>query len=193
MGLKFTLISARHLLVLRFISSSLIGVMGLSKLPAEILVKILLNLDFRSVILCQGVNHSLRRLYQSSAELQYHVECEVAGVEDNPHCLLSIKTRLQLLRDRELAWTSPQHVQLRGIPPPFFDINFLSIDDEYLFVGQLTPTPYDLSILASHPIPPLEDRSTDEPDILWSVLSTLEIASYTTCLAEHDLVVFLIA
>lgn len=92
--------------------------MNLLRLPIEVIVEILLCLDVSDAYAVQALNHFFRNLYKTSLVLQYALECTIAHVRDNPNCHLSIPQRLQILRERESAWSSltPTSKRITALP-----------------------------------------------------------------------------
>ncbi|XP_006464024.1 hypothetical protein AGABI2DRAFT_120826 [Agaricus bisporus var. bisporus H97] len=92
--------------------------MNLLRLPIEIIVDILLCLDVSDAYAVQALNHFFRNLYKTSLILQYALECKIAHVRDNPNCHLPIPERLQILRERESAWSSltPTSKRITALP-----------------------------------------------------------------------------
>ncbi|KIL63039.1 hypothetical protein M378DRAFT_164920 [Amanita muscaria Koide BX008] len=78
--------------------------MTLLTLPHELVERILLLLDTKSVLTCRLFNRQLNAIIQSSTVLQYLQACEAAGVIDNPRSPLSYAERLEALGKREDAW-----------------------------------------------------------------------------------------
>jgi hypothetical protein len=61
---------------------------------------------------------------KTSIRLNYRIELERAGMMDNPHCELSVTTRLEMLRERERSWGH-------------FDWKFISKDLKVPFTSSL--------------------------------------------------------
>lgn len=168
--------------------------MALLKFPPEILLKIILYLDFQSVLSFQRVNYFLHQIYQDSAQLQYHVACEVAGVDDNPKCTLPVTTRLQMLRNRESAWSSRQpSVQSEKLSFPICNTDILDVAGGHCFIG-LRANLDAPSWITSHPIPiHREDIPPQSSSGAWSKLFVEGLFEVGTCIDEHDLVVCFVA
>ncbi|KIL65122.1 hypothetical protein M378DRAFT_162378 [Amanita muscaria Koide BX008] len=73
-------------------------------LPHELMERILLLLDTKSMLKCRLINREFNAIIQSSTLVQYYLACKVAGVIDNPKSLLSYAERLEALKKREDAW-----------------------------------------------------------------------------------------
>lgn len=160
--------------------------MVLLELPAELVTKIFLNLDFQSVFSFQRVNRLLHRLYQDSAQLQYHVECEIASVDDNPRCSLPIKTRLQMLRDRESTWGCLRPILVKELPPLAFDVDVFGVAGGCYYAGLRASSVDAPSRIPSYHIPTHHKEDTySNLQSEFSVEGLLEIA---TCVDENDLV-----
>ncbi|KAM6499896.1 hypothetical protein JOM56_005404, partial [Amanita muscaria] len=72
-------------------------------LPRELVERIFLLLDTKSMLTCRLVNRDFNKILQSSM-LLYSVACKAAGVIDNPRSPLSYAERLDALLKREDAW-----------------------------------------------------------------------------------------
>ncbi|KAM6495009.1 hypothetical protein JOM56_009632 [Amanita muscaria] len=73
-------------------------------LPRELVERILLLLDAKSMLKCRRVNREFNAIIQSSTLVQYYLACKAAGVVDNPQSPLSYTARLEALKKREDAW-----------------------------------------------------------------------------------------
>ncbi|KIL55621.1 hypothetical protein M378DRAFT_17780 [Amanita muscaria Koide BX008] len=73
-------------------------------LPRELVERILLLLDTKSILTCRLANREFNEIIQSSIALQYFLACKAAGVIDNPRSPLSYAERLEALKKREDAW-----------------------------------------------------------------------------------------
>ncbi|KAM6495007.1 hypothetical protein JOM56_009630 [Amanita muscaria] len=73
-------------------------------LPHELMERILLLLDTKSMLKCRLVNREFNAIIQSSTLVQYYLACKAAGVIDNPQSPLSYAERLEALKKREDAW-----------------------------------------------------------------------------------------
>ncbi|RPD76028.1 hypothetical protein L226DRAFT_461728 [Lentinus tigrinus ALCF2SS1-7] len=81
--------------------------MTLLDLPPEILIAVLVHVDFRTVLHCrQVVCALLKNLVDDDTSLQYIIELGAAGMEDGPSSTLTPSARLALLRERQSAWKS---------------------------------------------------------------------------------------
>ncbi|KXN88388.1 hypothetical protein AN958_07370 [Leucoagaricus sp. SymC.cos] len=168
--------------------------MTLLRLPTELMESIMLSLDIQSILSCQRICKAFRCLYQESARLQYRVECEFAGVCDNPACNLPVKMRLRMLRDRELAWSSLQPVFThRAFFPPDMDVDRVDITGGHYYVGMTDPTPNTLSWVRSCPIPleHVQAIATAGVEGQWSKIVIEGCVDFATCIDEHDLIAFL--
>ncbi|KAI8989158.1 hypothetical protein BD414DRAFT_486239 [Trametes punicea] len=94
--------------------------MHLTSLPPELLISILLALDWRSAIRCGQVCRLLKDLVDQDVRLQYKIKLAVNGMENGPHSTLTVAERLRVLKARQeawdsLAWTSREEIpMLRG-------------------------------------------------------------------------------
>ncbi|KAM6499997.1 hypothetical protein JOM56_005505 [Amanita muscaria] len=73
-------------------------------LPRELVERIFLLPDIKSILTCRLINREFNEIIQSSTVLQYFLACKAAGVLDNPRSLLSYSERLEALNKWEDAW-----------------------------------------------------------------------------------------
>src|SRR3981081_554182 len=97
-------------------------------LPRELLERIILLLETKSMLKCRLVNREFNAIIQSSTSVQYYLTCKAAGVIDNPQSTLSYAERLEALKKREDAWRKLE---------PVFETT-IKVDDEMLPVYELT-------------------------------------------------------
>ncbi|OAX35169.1 hypothetical protein K503DRAFT_793915 [Rhizopogon vinicolor AM-OR11-026] len=74
-------------------------------LPSELLIENLRHLDHRSILRCCSVCRELKRVIDSSVELQYRIELALDCMLDGPPSILTVAERLEQLRDLRRAWT----------------------------------------------------------------------------------------
>ncbi|KAH8096620.1 hypothetical protein BXZ70DRAFT_326759 [Cristinia sonorae] len=86
-------------------------------LPNELLEKILLQTDVKSIARCRRVSRSFDAIITESPEIQYKVELTLDGFVDNPsgQPQWSTRDRLDALRSRRSAWKSMQPTYRRSI------------------------------------------------------------------------------
>ncbi|KAM6499813.1 hypothetical protein JOM56_005321 [Amanita muscaria] len=88
--------------------------------PRELVERIFLLLDTKSMLTCRLVNREFNETIQSSILLQYFLACKAAGVIDNSQSPLSYAERLEALKKREEAWRNLKPVfemTIDGIHP----------------------------------------------------------------------------
>ncbi|OBZ79706.1 hypothetical protein A0H81_00991 [Grifola frondosa] len=88
----------------------------LCSLPTELIIKLLDELDFRSLLLCRQVCRFFQTIIDEDAALQYKIELAVAGMEDGPPSARSPAERLAKLKARQAAWNSLQPSSQKTIP-----------------------------------------------------------------------------
>ncbi|ESK93925.1 hypothetical protein Moror_12973 [Moniliophthora roreri MCA 2997] len=74
-------------------------------LPLELLIYILSYARFHDLFAIQGTNRFMRHVVTTSTRLQYLIALEIAGMENNPKCSLLMPERLNMLKEREQAWS----------------------------------------------------------------------------------------
>ncbi|RPD61710.1 hypothetical protein L226DRAFT_461076 [Lentinus tigrinus ALCF2SS1-7] len=78
--------------------------MTLVDMPFELLVSILLYLDFRDVLRCREVCSGMKHVVDEDIRMRYKIELAAAGMEDGKHSKLTISERLTSLMERQRAW-----------------------------------------------------------------------------------------
>lgn len=167
--------------------------MSLLSLPTEVLLKILLQLDVPTAYSCQSVNRWFHSLYQTSLELQYALECEIAGVDDNPFCQLPVPTRLEMLRARESAWSSldPIFTKVNPIPVSLRSTASFDLVGGHLFLGfggLHNRAPHLKTGVQSHSLPLQEDDAGDT----WRSFDFEGLIDFAVSIDENDLLAALI-
>ncbi|KAJ3538652.1 hypothetical protein NM688_g6486 [Phlebia brevispora] len=79
-----------------------------SQLAPELLVRILLCLDAISIARCSQVCHRLDDVVKASVKVQYWVECDLNGFDDNPRSKMNVAEKLQSLRTHCDVWRTQQ-------------------------------------------------------------------------------------
>ncbi|KAI6153701.1 hypothetical protein BKA82DRAFT_4093052 [Pisolithus tinctorius] len=85
-------------------------------LPTELIVRILMMLDYQSLLACQQVCYLFNTLIAESSLLQYTLELSVAGKQDNPRSSLDFSRKLAVLRQHQAAWGALQWANTCDIP-----------------------------------------------------------------------------
>jgi len=90
-------------------------------LPDELLVAIFLRLDVPSINACQHTCQRFRCIIEDSVNVQYHVELQLACMQNVPASDMSITSRLSMLRAQgraweALSWSTPEPVVLPTPP-----------------------------------------------------------------------------
>jgi hypothetical protein len=156
------------------------------KLPSEILTTILANLSLHSLLTCRQTCKKFKELYDSSSQLQYIAELEIAGMKDNPYCSMSVSERLELLRKREDAWAAlqPDFSATISIPKPPAGIYDVTPNIYLLGVATL---PHEMLTLGiqSITLPSSEEEVLASPSTV--IHLTKHIVDFGTSIEEHDL------
>ncbi|KAI8975836.1 hypothetical protein BD414DRAFT_509774 [Trametes punicea] len=79
------------------------------ELPAELQVRIISQLDARSILACREASAELAWTIDDSVELQYRLELALAGMVDGPPSDASVRDRLDALRAYRSAWAAGAH------------------------------------------------------------------------------------
>jgi hypothetical protein len=153
---------------------------SLTKLPAEIITAILLNLSFQDVFSVSRVCHYLHNIVTNNATNQYHVQSQISGIIDNHHSTLSVSERLSILQASENAWLSTQclgrkTMLVRHHPSGIYDLSagVLLLGDKYI------PDSFKYITLPS----------LGKPVTAWKTVKLKNIMiDMGLCLVEHGLV-----
>lgn len=158
--------------------------MGLLLFPSEILVNILIHLDVADAYAIQSVNHFFHNFYQTSLQLQYVLECKVAHVRDNPHCELSIAERLQMLRDRESAWSKLRPMSRRTVPIPKDAAALYDIERGDYLLGKAPSRPGLDALPGGVQSLPIQEHGKDS----FRSIQVDNLVDFCCCIDEHDLI-----
>ncbi|KAI0937664.1 hypothetical protein AcV7_003637 [Taiwanofungus camphoratus] len=122
-----TAVCYRHCLLLATTMSKPTSTSSLLSLPPELIVRILACLTLSDLVSCRRACKCLNAIIKTTTLLQYLIETQVAGVEDNPASSLALVDRLRLLRARETAWhhlqssrTTP--IEVKHFPSSIYDL-----------------------------------------------------------------------
>ncbi|EJC99542.1 uncharacterized protein FOMMEDRAFT_142765 [Fomitiporia mediterranea MF3/22] len=86
--------------------------------PFEIVISILSNLDWRTLVRCSAVCRFWQHVVRDTLSLQYKIELGANGLVDGPASKLTIPERLHLLRERKHAWDTLGFRRCSVIPTP---------------------------------------------------------------------------
>lgn len=77
---------------------------SLLSLPYDILEKLLLSVDFCTVLVCSRVCKSLQNVVATSLPIRYAIALAARGMRDGSNRSISLAERLEMLERYELAW-----------------------------------------------------------------------------------------
>ncbi|KAG2753864.1 hypothetical protein P692DRAFT_20796932 [Suillus brevipes Sb2] len=89
-------------------------------LPSELLIEILRHIDGRSILRCSCVCRKLKRVIDSSTELQYLIELALDCMLDGPQSTASVAERLEQLQNLRRAWILFEWKKEVRVPMPGF-------------------------------------------------------------------------
>ncbi|TFY81128.1 hypothetical protein EWM64_g2883 [Hericium alpestre] len=119
---------------------------ALLDLPTELIARILEELDFSSLIVCQlmQVCQKFRSIIQSSSPLQYAITLKASGMQDGPDGPLSSAERLSILKRHSQAWktltfssTSSDDMPLGGLYELYGNVLVQSLGPREFHLKQL--------------------------------------------------------
>ncbi|KAG2005709.1 hypothetical protein CC2G_002092 [Coprinopsis cinerea AmutBmut pab1-1] len=176
----------------------------LLSLPVEILTKILSLLPCPSSLLSTTlVCKRFHELYTSSSYLQYLVQLSLSGMQDNPYCShnqVSLKERLDMLREREERWRTLEPRWSMTIP---IEVPGLKEGGKRTSgVYDVTPSWYFLGVaqgrwglssmttvgVQSLKMPTSPEETVQRKEIPFTADNQGEIVDFGTSIEEHDLV-----
>lgn len=85
-------------------------------LPLELILKIFMMLDYRSLVTCQQVCRLFNTLIAGSSPLQYALELAIAGKQDNPLSSFDFSHKLAALRQYQAAWGTLKWTSTKDMP-----------------------------------------------------------------------------
>ncbi|TFK90767.1 hypothetical protein K466DRAFT_583439 [Polyporus arcularius HHB13444] len=170
--------------------------MSFLDLSQEVIVHILSYLHYNDLNVCRRLNKAFNRLIQSSTLLQYTMQLQLAGYEDNPDSPLVAADKLKLLRQQEAAWMRLDFDKPATVRIPFAPTNIYDLTDGILLLGEST--------FGRNSLSPGGQAGADS--IRWTKLSNLygsttaqdcwqtievgaHIADVGLAVKEHDLIV----
>ncbi|KXN87265.1 hypothetical protein AN958_08997 [Leucoagaricus sp. SymC.cos] len=154
----------------------------MKSLPGDIILRIYTLLSALDALALSGVNRSFHGLYQESSEVQYHVECQLAGVDDNPKCHLPISTRLEMLREREEAWRKISPKSVENVYEPHPSSDFYDFSRCHYLIGTTGLDTRKANGVMSYE---LYTKNKER----WSTFHVDEMLGFSCCIDEHDLLI----
>lgn len=158
-------------------------------LPTEMIVRTLAFLSLKDLISCQLTNKFLRSLVTSSLQLQYLIEAEAAGVQDNVNSSLPVSERLEELKRSESAWTNflvKQHqtIAIRHKSSGYYDLTGgVYVLGESNDDGSIPPTS---NTLRYAPLTSANDKALEKE---WPRIKLEHnIIDFGLAIYEHDLI-----
>ena len=110
--------------------------MSLLHLSPELVVHILSYLHYSDLHACKRVNNALNRLIQNSVLLQYSMQLQLSGYEDNPSSHMVIADKLKLLKQQESAWSRLDFQKQTSVRIPFNPSSIYDLTDGVLLLGE---------------------------------------------------------
>ncbi|KDR68945.1 hypothetical protein GALMADRAFT_256419 [Galerina marginata CBS 339.88] len=152
-------------------------------LPPEILIDIALYLDFTDVYSLQRTCRTVSRVIQTSLQLNYKTQLQIAGMLNNPLCSLPIADRLDMVRARERAWASFEYPFLSTPQLPHKSSGLYDITPGVCLVGKVDEDSTTRSIQAVHLPHQVDDIRK------WDIIHfDEEIIDFGTSIEENDLI-----
>ncbi|KAI9057481.1 hypothetical protein FKP32DRAFT_1350242 [Trametes sanguinea] len=165
--------------------------MSLLQLSPELLVQILSYLDYQDLQVCRRVNWAMNKLIQSSIALQYSMQLQLYGYEDNPICPLVIADKLRLLRQQEASWSRLDFEKETSVRIPFNPSSIYDLTDGVLLLGEsLSGIQTGADTVRWAPLSRLISAQPDPSSNLWEKIDVgAHIIDVGLSVEEHDLIV----
>ncbi|KAH9925398.1 uncharacterized protein BXZ73DRAFT_49949 [Epithele typhae] len=112
--------------------------MSLLTLSHEMVVHVLSNLHYNDLNTCRRVCHLLNRIIQGSILLQYSMQLQLSGFEDNASSPLVIADKLRLLKQQESAWQRLDFSKPVPVRLPFHPSSIYELSDGIFLLGEST-------------------------------------------------------
>ncbi|KAI0700052.1 hypothetical protein C8T65DRAFT_658541 [Cerioporus squamosus] len=112
--------------------------MSLLDLSQEVIVHILSYLHYNDLNVCRRLSKPFNRLIQNSTLLQYSMQLQLAGYEDNPDSPLVLADKMKLLKQQEAAWLRLDFDKPATVRIPFVPTSIYDLTDGILLLGEST-------------------------------------------------------
>ena len=153
-------------------------------LPLEILIEILCYLDVIDSYICKQTCRLLCNVISDSMKLQYFTKVKIAGMQDNPHCKLSIADRLAALERRESCWRLANWSFFTGIDVPSRWSGVYDLTSGVYLLGKSSPGLEYVTAGVQTIKLPYQDHSLVE----WTEFNFgMDIIDFGSAIEEHDL------
>ncbi|KAI0632509.1 hypothetical protein C8Q77DRAFT_1059625 [Trametes polyzona] len=110
--------------------------MSLFDLSHELLVHILSYLDYEHLQVCRTLCHAMNKLIQSSIYLQYAMQLQLYGYEDNPSSPMVVADKLRCLLQQEASWSRLDFERESTVRIPFNPSSIYDLTDGVLLLGE---------------------------------------------------------
>ncbi|KAH9890078.1 hypothetical protein C8Q73DRAFT_736647 [Cubamyces lactineus] len=165
--------------------------MSLLQLSPELMVHILSYLDYRDLQVCRRVNQAMNKLIQSSILLQYSMQLQLCGYDDNPSCPQVIADKLLRLLQQENAWARLDFEKETTIRIPFTPSSIYDLTDGVLLLGEsVSGAQSGADTIRWTRISRLVASSDPPPPNLWERIDvSAHVIDVGLSVEEHDLIV----
>lgn len=157
----------------------------LLQLPSELVIRILSYLDLPPLISCLKSCRVLHTTISNSVLLQYIIELQAAGFENNSNCTLNLSERLRRLKAREQSFLRFRPDFTKTIPIPHDGLGIYELSGGVFALGESS----------RKVLPFLKLPSAESEEAKWEDITMLDpdrfIVDAGVAIEEHDLVVLI--
>ncbi|KAI0755315.1 hypothetical protein C8Q80DRAFT_1144245 [Daedaleopsis nitida] len=162
--------------------------MSLLDLSQELVLHILSYLHYVDLHTCRRVSRCFDRLIKSSTQLQYSMQLQLSGYQDNPYSPLVIAEKYKLLRQQEFAWSCLDFDKEASVRIPFSPSGIYDLTDGVLLLGEsVSGNQSGADTLRWTTLPAL--LSASAPQHCWESIDVgAHIVDVGLAVQEHDLI-----
>lgn len=154
------------------------------KLPLDVTVRILLELNPQDLLVCRLVTKHFDNIVRESVALQYAAALVSAKAENNVHSNLPMAQKLQALHAAQKAWAFVRPRFSKSVPITHENFGASLHTGGVFFVVDSTRMKVHYFILPSK----------EDEDVVWmQIKSAKMIVAVGPCVDEHDLLVLITA
>ncbi|CAA7261284.1 unnamed protein product [Cyclocybe aegerita] len=160
-------------------------------LPTEIFLEILCYLRLPDLHRCSRVCHLLKDTIDGALHIQYQMQLELAGMQNNPNSKACIASRLDLLKAREEAWKTLDWSFVTKITVPCQSSGVYDLTPSVYLLGKtLSGDVFETTGIQSVQLPARFPEDLETVAVEWNEFDFgMHIIDFGTAIEEHDLMV----
>lgn len=161
------------------------------QLSPEVLIEIFSSLFLTDILRCKQACRTFSEVVSNSVRLTYQTELQKAGMLDNPYCSLSLVDKLQMLKDREIAWATLDHRFISTVQVPYPTSGMHDLTPGVFLLGREMPDEaFSTNGLQSVRLP---SRGKEGESTQWNQFDLgMRILEFRPAIEEHDMIAFVV-